>query len=151
MRAGFCTAAKEARRTEAKWIDAGMTREIIGAAMEVHRDLGPGLLRSSYVECLCHELRRRNRKFSRDCPVPLRFLGQTLSRAGCLDLLAEGFPVEALAVDEGRELHKLHLASLLRHAGIESGLLLNFNTVWLKDSIQRCFASPRSPFSAVQP
>jgi GxxExxY protein len=123
--------------------------EIIAAGIEVHRELGPGLLRSTYLECLCHELTLRKLKFRRDVDVPLKFLGRALKRPGRFDLLVTGFPVQVLAVNSVTEIHKLHPAALLRQAGLPHGLLLNFNSVLLKDGIHRCFAAPRPPSSAV--
>ncbi|MDZ4802651.1 MAG: GxxExxY protein [Bryobacteraceae bacterium] len=131
--------------------DGDLSGTIIAAAMEVHRELGPGLLRSTYAECLCHELSLRELKFLRDVAVPLKFLGKTLGRAGHIGLVVAGFPVQVLAVDEVIEIHKQHLAALLRHSGKSSGLLLNFNKALLKDGIHRCFSSPRPSSSAVQP
>ncbi len=122
---------------------------IIAAAIEVHGELGPGLLRSTYTECLCHELALRKLKFHRAPPVSLKFLGRRLSRAGNFDLLVEGIPIHVLAVNQVTEVHKLHLASLLRQADLQSGLLFNFNSPLLKDGLHRCFSSPRPPSSAV--
>jgi GxxExxY protein len=122
---------------------------IIAAAIEVHRELGPGLLRSTYIECLCHELSLQRLKFQRDVAVPLQFLGRTLGRAGNFDLLVNGSPVLVVSVTQVSDVHKLHLASLLRQAGLRTGLLLNFNTPLLKDGIHRCFSSPRPPSSVV--
>jgi GxxExxY protein len=125
--------------------------EIIAAAIEVHRELGPGLLRSTYLECLGHELSLRKLKFCRDVCVPLKFLGRALKRPGMFDLQIAGVPVQLLAVSAVTEIHRLHLASLLRQAGLPHGLLLNFNSVLLRDGIHRCFSSPRAPSSAVSP
>lgn len=138
-------AAEEARGA------AELSATIIAAAIEVHRELGPGLLRSTYLECLCHELTLRKLKFCREVGVPLKFLGRALKRPGRFDLLVAGFPVQVLAVNSVTEIHKLHLAALLRQAGLPHALLLNFNSVLLKDGIHRCFAAPRPPSSAVSP
>lgn len=124
---------------------------IIAAAIEVHRELGPGLLRSTYLECFCHELSLRNQTFRRDVAVHLKFLGRALKQPGMFNLLVAGFPVQIVAVNAVTETHKLHLAALLCQAVLPDGLLLNFNSVLLKDGIHRCFASPRPPSSAVSP
>jgi GxxExxY protein len=127
-----------------------ISADIIAAAIEVHRELGPGLLRSAYVESLCRDLSLRKLRYCRSVPVPLNFLGRQLGKSGAFDLSIEGFPIQVLAVNELTEIHALGLGSLIRQAGLPAGLLLNFNCVLLKDGIRRCFSSPRPPSSAVQ-
>ena len=159
LKDGIVRRVLDTARHQAKPVHAGgdgnvrpedLPGAILAAAIEIHRELGPGLLRSAYIECLCHELGLQRLKFQRDVAVPLQFLGRKLGRAGSFDLVVEGFPVHALAVNEVTEVHKLHQASLLAQANLPSGLLLNFNTPLLKDGIHRCFSSPRPPSSAVQ-
>src|ERR1043165_3837695 len=90
-----------------------LTRQIIGAAIEVHRVLGPGLLESAYQECLCREFALRGLKFRRQCPVPLEYKGLKLDKGYQLDLLVENFcVVEIKAIDA---LHPVHEAQTLTY------------------------------------
>ncbi|HHS98495.1 MAG TPA: GxxExxY protein [Chloroflexi bacterium] len=115
-----------------------LTGEIIGAAIEVHRALGPGLLESAYEECLCHELALRGIVFRRQVPLPLAYKGIQLDCGYRLDLLVEDtVVVEVKAVQEVLPLHEAQLLTYLRLGGWQVGLLLNFNVPVLRRGIRR--------------
>ncbi len=115
-----------------------LTGEIIGAAIEVHRALGPGLLESAYEECLCHELTLRGVAFQRQVPLPLAYKGTQLDCGYRLDLLVEDtVVVEVKAVQEVLPLHEAQLLTYLRLGGWKVGLLLNFNVPVLRRGIRR--------------
>jgi GxxExxY protein len=115
-----------------------LTHEIIGAAIEVHRTLGPGLLESSYRECLCRELSLRNIEFQRERRLPVQYKGIRLGCGYRLDVLAANLVVvEIKAVDALAPIHEAQLLTYLRLGGWKVGLLINFNVVVLKDGIRR--------------
>jgi GxxExxY protein len=115
-----------------------LTREVIGAAIEVHRVLGPGLLESTYEECLCHELRLRSLHFERQRALPVVFKELTLDCAYRLDLLiANAVVVEIKAVEGFLPVHEAQLLTYLKLGGWNVGLLINFNVPVLKDGIKR--------------
>ncbi len=118
--------------------DNEITREIIGAAIEVHKLLGPGLLESAYEECLCHELAIRRIRFEKQKPVPLVYKGTKLECGFRLDLLVEGkVVVELKSVDGLGPIHEAILLTYLRLSGHSLGLLINFNVPVLKDGVRR--------------
>ena len=115
-----------------------LTYEIIGAAIEVHRTLGPGLLESSYRECLCSELLLRGVSFEREFPLPVEYKGIRLKCGYRIDLLvSELVVVEIKAVESLAPVHEAQLLTYLRLGGWKLGLLINFNVVVLKDGIRR--------------
>jgi GxxExxY protein len=115
-----------------------LTHEIIGAAIEVHRTLGPGLLESSYRECLCRELSLRNIEFQRERGLPVQYKGIQLGCGYRLDVLAANLVVvEIKAVDALAPVHEAQLLTYLRLGGWKVGLLINFNVVVLKNGICR--------------
>jgi GxxExxY protein len=115
-----------------------ITRAIIGAAIEVHKLLGPGLLESSYEECLCHELALRQIPFERQKPLPLEYKGIHLDCGYRLDLLVAGLVVvEVKAVEEILPVHEMQLVTYLRLGGWKVGLLINFNVPVLRQGIRR--------------
>ena len=115
-----------------------LTHETIGSAIEVHRYLGPGLLESSYRECLCQELLLRGVKFRRECKLPLQYKGIKLECAYRVDILVgELVLVELKAVDVLAPVHEAQLLTYLRLGGWKVGLLINFNVSVLKDGIRR--------------
>jgi len=113
-----------------------ITQEVIGAAIAVHRALGPGLLESAYQECLCQELALRGIPFERQVPLPLEYRG---IRCGYrLDLLvASAVVVEIKSIEAIAAIHEAQLLTYLRLGGWSVGLLMNFNVVVLKDGIRR--------------
>jgi GxxExxY protein len=115
-----------------------LTGEIIGAAIEVHKHLGPGLLESSYRECLCRELVLRQIDFKRESPLPLEYKGIKLACSYRVDIVvANMVVVECKTVEELAPIHEAQLLTYLRLGGWTVGLLLNFNVVVLKDGIRR--------------
>jgi GxxExxY protein len=121
-----------------------LTRSIIGAAIEVHKLLGQGLLESAYEDCLCHEFAIRNIRFEKQKPIPLVYKGTKLECGFRLDLLVEGRVVVELKSVEGLgPIHEAIVLTYLRLSGHELGLLINFNVPVLKDGVRR-FIMPRN-------
>jgi GxxExxY protein len=115
-----------------------LTGQIIGAAIEVHKALGPGLLESAYEECLCRELVLRNIPFERQKEVPIEYKGCKLDCGYRLDLVANNqIVLELKAVTRIEPIHEAQLITYMRLTGINLGLLLNFNVPALKDGIRR--------------
>lgn len=115
-----------------------LTHEIVGAAIEVHRYLGPGLLESSYRECLCHELRLRRIDFRRELNLPVQYKGIKLDCGYRVDVLvADVVVVELKAIQLLTAIHEAQLLTYLRLGGWKVGLLINFNVPVLKDGIRR--------------
>lgn len=115
-----------------------LTYNTIGAAIEVHRALGPGLLESSYRECLCRELMIRRINFQRECGLPLQYKGVRLDCGYRIDLLVDDLlVVEIKSVRSLAPIHDAQLLTYLRLGGWKVGLLINFNEVVLKDGIHR--------------
>jgi len=118
--------------------EESLTEEIIGAAIEVHRHLGPGLLESAYEECLCHELAIRGFSFERQKPLPLQYKGIKLDCGYRVDLLVEGKVVlELKCVDSITPVHEAQLLTYLRLSSAKVGLILNFHVAAMRDGIKR--------------
>jgi len=114
------------------------TGEIIGAAIEVHRELGPGLLESSYEICLARELELRGISFEFEKPLPLEYKGVRLDCGYRLDLLVSGTViVEVKSVATLAPIHEAQLLTYLKLTGVKVGLLINFNVVVLKSGLKR--------------
>lgn len=114
------------------------TEPIIGAAIEVHRQLGAGLLESTYEECLCHELHLRGIRFMRQLELPVSYKGLKLACGYRIDLLVEDtVVVELKAVEQLLPVHEAQLLTYLHLANKPVGLLINFNVPLLKDGIRR--------------
>jgi len=115
-----------------------ITGEIIGAAIEVHKVLGPGLLESAYEECLCHELGLRGVAFERQVPLPMVYKGITLDCGYRLDLVVEDHViVELKSVNKIDPIHEAQLLTYLRLKRARVGLIINFNVAVLKDGVRR--------------
>ena len=113
-----------------------LSRQVIGCAIEVHRHLGPGLLESTYQQCLAHELQTSQIAFKLEHPLPVIYKGVRIDCGYRLDLLVEDTLIlELKAVEAVREIHKAQLLTYMKLAGIKHGLLLNFNVVRLKDGL----------------
>jgi len=118
--------------------DEGLTGQIIGAAIDVHRELGPGLLESAYEACLCYELSLREIPFARQVPLPLVYKTVHVECGYRADLIvANKVVVELKTVESVTDLHKSQLLTYLRITGIKVGLILNFNTPVLKNGVVR--------------
>jgi len=114
------------------------TEAIIGAAIEVHRHLGPGLLESAYEECLCQELMLCNIPFKRQFPLPVSYKGKDLDCGYRIDLLVnDEVVVELKAVENLLPIHEAQTLTYMKLGGWHVGLLLNFNVPILKSGIKR--------------
>jgi GxxExxY protein len=110
----------------------------IGAAIEVHRHLGPGLLESSYHACLCRELELRGIAYDSQVALPLQYKGVQISKGYIIDLLIESsLVVEIKSVDKLLPIHSAQLITYMRLQGVSSGLLMNFNVHLLPHGIKR--------------
>ena len=117
--------------------EEALTDRIIGAAIEVHRALGPGLLESAYQTCLAHELSTRGLTFEQQKPLPVEYKGVRLDCGYRLDfLVADKVVVELKAVDNLHPVHEAQLMTYMKLAGCKVGLLINFNEVLLKDGVR---------------
>ena len=115
-----------------------LSSKIIGAAIEVHKILGPGLLESAYEECLCKELDLRKLSFERQKPLPLEYKGIKLDYGYRLDVVVENAIIlELKACEEIEPIHKAQLLTYLRLSNLSLGLLLNFNVPLMRDGIVR--------------
>ena len=116
----------------------GITQNIIGAAIEVHRVLGPGLLESAYEECLAHEMSNRDLRFRRQQPLPVHFKAVHLDCAYRLDFVVEEQVVlELKAIEKILPVHEAQLLTYLRLSRLKCGLLFNFHAPVLKQGIRR--------------
>jgi GxxExxY protein len=115
-----------------------LTGQILGAAIEVHKQLGPGLLESTYQACLCHELELRGISFECQKPLPLEYKGIRLECGYRIDLLvADLVIVEIKSVEALAPIHAAQLLTYLKLTGVKVGFLINFNVVVLKEGIRR--------------
>ena len=115
-----------------------LTGQIIGACIEVHKELGPGLLESIYEECLCHELHLRNLTFRRQLPVPVRYKGITLACDYAIDLIVEDQVIlELKSVERIIPVHEAQLLTYMRLTGKRVGFVVNFNVPVLTRGIRR--------------
>jgi GxxExxY protein len=115
-----------------------LTSEIISAAIEVHKTLGPGLLESAYEECLSHELGLRGINHKRQQELPIDYKGCKLDCGYRMDLLVEDqVVVELKAVDNLQPIHEAQLITYLKLTGVRVGLIINFNVSVLRDGIKR--------------
>lgn len=114
------------------------TGDVIGAAIEVHRALGPGLLESAYEECLCRELTLRQMPFARQVPLPVEYKGVKVNCSYRLDLLvASSIVVEIKAVSALDPIHSAQLLTYMKLGPWRFGLLINFNVPLLRAGIRR--------------
>ena len=126
------------RRVYVEGLHRELTERIIGAAIEVHTAIGPGLLESTYEECLAQKLRERELAVQRQVFVPLLYKGKPLGAAYRLDLLVEKLViVEVKAVERLAGIHEAQMLTYLKHTGLRVGLILNFNTRVLPNGIKR--------------
>lgn len=115
-----------------------LTSEIIGAAIEVHRELGPGLLESVYEVCLLEELKMKGIDARSQVPVPVIYKGRELDKVFFIDILVGGKVVlELKAVEEIHPKHEVQLVTYLKLSDNRLGLLLNFNVDVMKNGIRR--------------
>lgn len=115
-----------------------LSQRVIGAAIEVHRALGPGLLESAYQNCLCRELQLRQIPFVSEQALPLEYKGLNLECGYRMDILVGGLLiVELKSVEKIQPVHEVQLLTYLRLTNLWLGLLMNFNVTILKEGIRR--------------
>jgi GxxExxY protein len=115
-----------------------LSEQIIGAAIEVHRELGPGLLESTYEACLAHELNLQGIKAIRQKKQPIFYKGLEIDEAYRIDVIVEDkILLELKVVDELNDIHLAQLLTYLKLSGCTLGYLINFNVPLLKDGIRR--------------
>ncbi|MFH1147044.1 MAG: GxxExxY protein [Pseudomonadota bacterium] len=115
-----------------------LTSLVIGAAIEVHKALGPGLLESVYEQCLCRELELRKIPFEQQKVLPLEYKGLRLDCGYRMDILVDKtLIVELKACDDLQPIHEAQLLTYLKLTGLKIGLLINFNVSVLKNGIKR--------------
>ena len=115
-----------------------LSSKIIGAAIEVHKNLGPGLLESAYEKCLCHELKLRGLSFGNQKPLPVVYKGVDIDCGYRMDLVVEDTIIlELKSCDTIEPIHKAQLLTYLKLTGLNLGLLFNFNVPIMRDGITR--------------
>jgi len=115
-----------------------LTGKIIGCAIEVHRKLGPGLLESTYQQCIAREFAINNIKFYLEHALPIKYKGVHLACGYRIDILVENKVIlELKSVDEIKGIHRAQLLTYLRLSDMHTGLLINFNVKKLVDGIER--------------
>jgi GxxExxY protein len=115
-----------------------ITQKIIGCAIEVHKNLGPGLLESAYEECLVFELNKAGLDFKRQLPTPVVYKDIKLDCGYRIDILVENLVViELKVVDEINPVHEAQMLTYLKFSKMNIGLLINFNVTVLKNGIRR--------------
>jgi GxxExxY protein len=119
-------------------LEHDLTEQIIGAAIEVHKELGPGLLESAYEQCFCHELNLQGLQFKRQVRMPVDYKGVKLTCGYTIDVIVENrVIIELKCVPKLLLVHKAQLLTYLRLSGKRVGLLVNFNVPLLRDGIER--------------
>jgi GxxExxY protein len=115
-----------------------LSNRVIGCAIEVHRHLGPGLLESTYEQCLAHELSRNNIAFQLQLVQPVRYKDVLLDCGYRIDVFVENqLIIELKSVEKLLGIHEAQLLTYMKLAGIKIGLLMNFNVTKLKEGIKR--------------
>ena len=115
-----------------------LSNRVIGCAIEVHRELGPGLLESAYEQCLAHELKLGGIQFDRQKNLPVEYKGQKIDCGYRIDLLVEGqLILELKCVDALTSVHQAQLMTYMKLAKIKTGFLINFNVSLLKNGLKR--------------
>jgi GxxExxY protein len=123
---------------EAKARANELSKIVLGSAIEVHRQLGPGLLESAYEACLCRELSLRGIAFERQWPLPIVYKGLEIDCAYRIDILVEHLVIfELKAVEEIDAIHEAQLLTYLRLSNLWLRLLINFDVAVLRDGIKR--------------
>jgi len=115
-----------------------LSSKIIGAAIEVHKSLGPGLLESAYEQCLCHELNLQGLSFESQKPLPVDYKGKRLDCGYRLDIVVDNTIIlELKSCESILQIHKAQLLTYLKLSGLHLGLILNFNVPVMRDGIVR--------------
>jgi GxxExxY protein len=119
-----------------------LSEAVIGAAIEVHRELGPGLTEDMYEDALCHELDLRGIPYARQVQVPVIYKGKAIGKTR-IDLIVDGqLVVELKSCESLNAVHRAQVITYLRVTGLHVGLLINFNVAILKDGIKRVLLTP---------
>ena len=127
-----------------------LSEKVIGAAIEVHRILGPGLLESAYEECLCRELALLNLAFERQVSLPVEYKGVRLDCGYRMDIVVEcSLVVEIKTVERLLPVHQAQILTYLRLSGLRRGLLINFHSESIRSGLKRCVLNYR-PESACE-
>ena len=128
------------------------TDKVIGACVEIHRQLGPGLLESAYEECLCSELAQYGLQFERQRPLPVVYKGVHLDCGYRLDIVVEkAIVLELKAVEKLLPIHEAQLLTYLKLTGLTLGLLLNFNVPVFKYGVKRIVTNYRESNKPLHP
>jgi GxxExxY protein len=115
-----------------------LSRMVVDCAFKVHKALGPGLLESTYRQCLVHELNKQQLRVQTEVGLPIRYDGVLLESGYRVDILVnDAIVIELKSIDGLLAIHHAQLLSYLKHSGKRLGLLINFNSVLLKDGIRR--------------
>lgn len=115
-----------------------LSKQVIGLAIEVHRELGPGLLESAYEKCLAHELKEHEIECVTQMSLPVAYKGLNLDCGYRVDMIVKGrLIIELKSVDSLQPIHEAQLLTYMKLANIGTGLLINFNTGLLKNGIKR--------------
>ena len=115
-----------------------LSRKVIGLSIEVHRELGPGLLENTYKQCLDYELSPAGINFQMEVELPVKYKNVLISCGYRIDLLIENnLIIELKSVDKIIPIHEAQLLTYMKLSGIKVGLLMNFNEIVLKDGIKR--------------
>jgi len=114
-----------------------LAHDVIGCAIEIHRELGPGLLESAYSHCMAYELSRRGISFLREYQLPIRYKDTVIDCGFRVDfLVGDGLLVEIKSVDALKPIHQAQVLTYLKLSGVQHGLLINFNARLVKDGIK---------------
>ena len=126
-----------------------VAKDVVDAAIQVHRALGPGLLESAYQACVAHDLRKRGRRVECEVVVPLEYDGVKIDAGYRLDMCVDGVVlVENKVVDALLPVHQAQLITYLKLTGLSLGFLINWNVALLRDGIKRVvFNHPTRPMS----
>ncbi len=120
-----------------KGLESGLASKVIGCAIEVHRHLGPGLLESAYESCLCRELTIQGIPFMCQVPLELIYKGERINCVYRLDMVVDRkLLLELKSVELLQSIHQAQIISYLKLSGLKQGLLINFNSRFLKDGIK---------------
>ena len=115
-----------------------LTEPVIQAAIEVHKNLGPGLLESTYEQCLAHELQLKGIHFKSQLPLPVEYKGIQLDTGYRIDLLIEdSLIIELKSVEKILPIHEAQILTYIKLAKVKIGLLINFNVLKVKEGIRR--------------
>ena len=115
-----------------------LSEQVLGCAIEVHRQLGPGLLESTYEQCLAHELSQLNIPFKLQVELPVEYKQIKLDCGYRIDLLVDNrIVVELKSVDQLLPIHEAQILTYLKLSGVSVGLLINFNVTVLKKGVRR--------------